>query len=107
MAYFSVLCSFDFVSHQRLNKHLGDLSGSKQWRPWMMFRAGFSIELLSIVALYVSCRRSGMDVSVVNSLLANVSLQFSNRMSLPSLGKLVVYFDLKSNVHQWLINYIS
>jgi hypothetical protein len=72
-------CSFSFVSHQRLNKHLGDLSGSKQWRPWMMFRAGFSIELLSIVALYVSCRRFGMDVSVVNSLLANVSLQFSNR----------------------------
>lgn len=26
---------------------------------------------------------------------------------MPSLDKLVVYFDLKSNVHQWLINYIS
>lgn len=99
--------SFGFISHQRLNKHLGDLSGSKQWRPRMMFRAGFSIELFSIVAHYVSCRRCSMDVSVVTSLLAKVSLQFSNRVACHLWTNLFVYFDLKSNVHQWLINYIS
>ena len=89
------------MSHPRLNKHLGDLSGSKQWCPQLMFHAGSSIELLRILAAYVSCRRFGMHVSDINSLLAKVSLQFSNRVACLLLTNFVYYFDLKSNVHQW------
>jgi len=93
----------DLVSHQRLNIHQGFIR-LRSVAPLNCVSCKISIVLLKVSA---HCSRSSIDVSVVILFWHLYLYNLAIGLALAPWADLFYLFDLKSNVHQWIINYIS